>query len=81
VGPTMSSALRDFLTTFDTSFRNLSDDEKRQAITAICRRIAKQDYAAVTDNELIATAEAAFLDLDARETMRTRMDRGFDDVG
>jgi hypothetical protein len=45
----------------------LSDDEKRQAITAICHRIAKQDYQAVTDDELISTAEAAFLDLDARE--------------
>ena len=64
----MSSALRNFLTSFDTSFQSLSDAEKRQAITAICRRIAKQDYPAVTDDELIATAEAAFQELDARET-------------
>jgi len=49
------------------SFESLTRSQKREAIAEICRRIAKLEKPPVSDQELVASAEAAFLALDARE--------------
>jgi cytochrome c556 len=63
----MSKTLKEFLDSFNSSFDSLSEAEKKRAANAIWRRLAKLEYGPLTDAALAATAEAAFLELDARE--------------
>lgn len=49
------------------SFERLSEREKKQFAFEILRRISDLDYAALSDEELLLSAEAVFLELDQEE--------------
>lgn len=59
----MSSSVRDLLDTFD----RLASDEKRQALAAILTRARDLEIEPITDDELVVSAEALFLELDQQE--------------
>jgi hypothetical protein len=59
----MTTAVKKLLSSFDT----LTTAEQKQAADAIWRRLAKLESPSLSDEDLIATAEEAFLELDARE--------------
>jgi hypothetical protein len=48
-------------------FESLPDSDKREVASEILRRVFKIDYAPLSDDELIMSAEAVFLELDQRE--------------
>ncbi len=49
------------------SFERLSEREKKQFAFEVLRRISDLDYAALSDEELLLSAEAVFLELDQQE--------------
>lgn len=49
-------------------FEHLSDSEKREVLAGILRTSGRLDYPEVSDEELIAAADAIFLDFDQRES-------------
>lgn len=51
------------------SFDRLSMREKTEAVAEILRRSVEIDVPALSDEELISSAESAFLALDAREAL------------
>lgn len=59
----MSTAIEEIL----DSFNHLSDAEKRTVTSEIIRRTLVLNLPPLTDDELIANAEAVFLELDQRE--------------
>lgn len=50
------------------SFELLTDAEKQELASEILRRTVKFDLPALTDEELVSTAEELFLELDRRES-------------
>jgi hypothetical protein len=48
-------------------FRTLPDSEKREVLTNILRISRSIDYPVVTDEELVASANALFLEYDRQE--------------
>jgi hypothetical protein len=59
----MRSSVQKFLESFD----HLSDAEKRQLAWEILRRTIKLESPALSDEELVVSAEELFLELDRRE--------------
>jgi hypothetical protein len=59
----MSTTTSEILECFD----HLPEDEKREVASEIIRRTRELKLPARTDDELVLTAEALFLDLDQRE--------------
>ncbi|GIK55962.1 MAG: hypothetical protein HND44_07505 [Chloroflexi bacterium] len=49
------------------SFERLSEREKKQFAFEVLRRISDLNYAALSDEELLLSAEAVFLELDQQE--------------
>lgn len=49
------------------SFERLSEREKKQFAFEVLRRTSDLDYAALSDEELLLSAEAVFLELDQQE--------------
>ena len=49
------------------TFEQLPDAEKQEVASAILRRTLRINFPPVTDEELVLTAEEAFLELDRRE--------------
>ena len=59
----MPSSVKDLL----DSFERLANDEKRQAISAILSRARDLEIEPISDDELVLSAEALFLELDSQE--------------
>lgn len=49
-------------------FANLPDPEKREVLANLLRISREIEYPEVTDEELVASADAVFLEYDRRET-------------
>jgi hypothetical protein len=49
------------------SFERLPEEEKQQVVAEILRRTLNRDIPSLTDDELILSAEALFLDIDRWE--------------
>ena len=60
----MTTATQYLLDSFDL----LSEAEKQIVICELLRRMQDIDFPPLSDEELVANAEAIFLDLDRRET-------------
>lgn len=54
------------------TFEELPDAEKREVAAAILRRTAEMEFLSLSDDELILSAEATFLELDRREAEDAR---------
>jgi len=59
-----TTAVRQLLDSFD----RLLDTEKREVAAEIMRRTIELDLPALTDEELVLSAEGLFLELDRRES-------------
>lgn len=64
----MSSSVKDLLDTVE----RLANDEKRQAIAAILSRARDLEIEPISDDELVLSAEALFLELDSQEEVDAR---------
>ena len=60
----MTEAARHLIETFQT----LPDLDKREVLAVLLRESVQGPYATPSDDELTATADEVFLDLDRRET-------------
>ncbi len=52
------------------SFDALSDAEKHEGIAVLLRKTATLGHPPITDDELLASADRVFLELDGREAKR-----------
>ncbi len=59
----MATAAQQLLYTFDL----LSEAEKQTVVCELLRRVRDFDFSPLSDEELVANAEALFLDLDREE--------------
>ena len=59
----MGTPAQNVIDTFD----GLPDPEKREVAAAILRRTAEMEFASLSDDELVFSAEETFLKLDRRE--------------
>jgi len=64
----MTQTVQELLETFD----RLPDAEKREAASAILRRVRDLSFEPPSDDELVLNAEGLFLELDQREAADER---------
>ena len=60
----MSPGAKSVLDAFDA----LSVEEREEVVSELLRRVARSDHESPSDEELVATADEVFLELDRRES-------------